>query len=161
MSLILHFKNFYFAVLCCRLVYLMFFFPLCLTVCVCDSPCLAECCVTIPAWDHCEVWLLLFFIIFSFFLLFLSCFHSIFNHTKTQIKDKFTKVSFFVCLFFFYWWTIQSNGLPGYPLRVLYSWQFNTGWLNVFKGHTCHVHMTAQTCSHASKAHANSILFCP
>lgn len=22
-----------------------------------DPPCLAECCVTIPAWDHCEVWL--------------------------------------------------------------------------------------------------------
>lgn len=37
-------------------------------VCVCVSPCtcttpplLAECCVTIPAWDHCEVRLLVLF----------------------------------------------------------------------------------------------------
>lgn len=50
-------------VLCCRLVYLMFLFScVCVSLCVHDCPCLAECCVTIPAWDHCEVRLLLYFI---------------------------------------------------------------------------------------------------
>lgn len=58
-----------------RLSHFLFFF-LCFSLfahtclCVCVSPCtcttpplLAECCVTIPAWDHCEVRLLVLFFI--------------------------------------------------------------------------------------------------
>lgn len=68
-------------------------------VCVCVSPCtcttpplLAECCVTIPAWDHCEVRLLVLFFITtssksSFFCSFMSlhfqeCLTILFAKTK-------------------------------------------------------------------------------
>lgn len=68
-------------------------------VCVCVSPCtcttpplLAECCVTIPAWDHCEVRLLVLFFITtssesSFFCSFMSlhfqeCLTLLFAKTK-------------------------------------------------------------------------------
>lgn len=38
---------------------------LCASACACTTlPCVAECCVTIPAWDHCEVWLLLLLLLY-------------------------------------------------------------------------------------------------
>lgn len=92
-------------------------------VCVCVSPCtcttpplLAECCVTIPAWDHCEVRLLvLFFLLphplshlFSallchhifknaslFYLQRLKCFVLLQTHTRVSASPAFQLILFY------------------------------------------------------------------
>lgn len=82
-------------------------------VCVCVSPCtcttpplLAECCVTIPAWDHCEVRLLVLFFITtssksSFFCSFMSL------HFQECLTILFAKIK----LFCFYYKLIHMSVL--------------------------------------------------
>lgn len=86
----------------------------CVSPCACTTlPCLAECCVTIPAWDHCEVWLSVLFLLLHPLPL-TSCLCSVIllftlSHTSEKNKDKMSSCLCFVWFLLFNWWTIQSN----------------------------------------------------